>query len=89
MVLLRSYNLPVVRGKSPFLQHCVRCNEQKGRVCDGIFPCSSLQFFLVGLESVYVLEGAITIDVVFLNFILQSQDVDHMQSTTDFLEVGE
>ena len=71
------------------LQHCVHCNDQKGRVHDGNFPCSSFRFFLGDLESVYVLEDAIAVDVVLLNFILQSQDVNHVKSTTYGLEVVE
>ena len=70
------------------LQHCVRFNEKKGYVCDGIFPRSSLRFLMGGLDSVYVLEYAIAVSVVFMHFILQSQDVDRVQSTTDSLEVG-
>ena len=54
------------------LQHCVRCNEHKGRVCDGIHSRSLLRFILGGLESVDVLEDYIAVDVAFLYFILQS-----------------
>ena len=54
------------------LQHCVRCNDQKGRVRDSIFPRSLRQFLLVGLESVHVLDNSIAINMVFLHFILQS-----------------
>ena len=83
--------LPLIRGawEGAHLQHCVRCNEQKGRVCDGIFFCSSPRFILGDLESVYVLEDAIAVNVVFLHFGLQIPDVDCVQSTTDGLEVGE
>ena len=71
------------------LQHCVRCNDNKGRVCDGIFPCYLLRFLLGGPKSVDVLKDAIAVDVVFLHFILHIRDVDRVQSTSDGLEVDE
>ena len=88
----RPPRVPVLRGlvkEGTCLQHLVCFNEKKGRVCDVIFLRSSLRFLLGGLKSIDILNYTIAINVLFLYFILQSQDVDTVKSTTYGLEVGE
>ena len=70
-------------------QHCVRWDEEQGRVCDRVISSSTLRFLLSGLNCVDVLKDSLTICVVVLHLILECEDVDCIQSTTDGLEVGQ
>ena len=70
-------------------QHCVRCDEDQGRVRDWVIARSTLLFILHGFKCVDVLKDSLTICVVVLHLILECEDVDCVQSTTDGLEVGQ
>ena len=76
---------PLIRGSRvcACFQHRVCRNEEEGLVCDWVITRAMLGFLLGDLKCVNVLEDAFSVLAVLLHLVLQREDVDGVQVSSD------